>query len=210
MQVRAADIDSAGIESLLGFAQDPTLLGQDGFRGSQVYMPGIFIPGHETLQEPFSVPIIGDNESTSLTIDWPVKGDSPYYKRIALAAMLPAEDCIRGEPLDEDQTSIEEQIEFDDRHEQLNTALDEYTGEWGGFLYAAVGLSVLPKVARGMAEFIVFESSEDFDAIHAILETGVVSAAEVVSITRLRNLMRDPSLELEQHRNTTNELPPTF
>jgi hypothetical protein len=205
MDIKKAAINTDGIKTLLEFSNRPELLGQDSLDGDQVYVPGIWVPGHPHLSEPFSVPIIGDNESTSLTLDWPVKAGI-YYKRIAISAMLPAEDFIRGEPLDDDAT-IYEDIEFDERQEALNEAIDEYTGEWGGFLFAAVTLKE-PKKAVGetIAEFIIFESTEEFEITHTLLESGLVSAAEIVGLTRIKALLDQQNAQQAQITGKFNEL----
>lgn len=191
MQIKPAALNSEGTDRLISFANNPQAIGQDqdSFEGRQAYLPGVWVPEHTELSTPFSVPLIGDNESTSLTLDWPVKEEVNFYKRIALTAMLPAESVIRGEPLDEDEADLLGFIEFDERFKQLNEAFDDYTGEWGGFLYAAVNLDSSSKVRQSLAEFIVFESSEDFESAHRLLGAGMISAAEIVGITHIQSLV---------------------
>ncbi len=193
MRIEQAALAASGAETLIEFAEQPELIGQDDLALQQVYLPGVWVPGHPGLEEPFKVPILGDNESTSLTIDWPVNATAPYHKRIALTAMLPAEDFIRGEPLDLETAEVSEMDEFDARHAPLNEVLDEYIGEWGGFLYAAVHLEPVSIDTHATAQFILFESDDDFEATIKLLKTGLISAAEIVGITRIQALLGKPA-----------------
>lgn len=179
-----AAMNEQGVNALILFASNPDQLSGPVDMGDQRYLPGISVPGVAGLETPFNVPLMGDNEPVSICIDTPRRADVGYWKRLTLIGTLVAESVTTGVPLnrdlgpDEDDT-VEEAPEIDE-------ALDQYTGEWGGFLRAVV-MRADPletelegqSVDTGTAEFIVMESKSDFDRVQRMLHT--VSAAEIVT-----------------------------
>ena len=188
MIIKPAQIDSSGIERILQFAETPSTVALDNVSIDQQYVPGIYVPGIAILEEPFNVPVVGDNESVSLAIDWPQKDGVDLVKRISFIGMLTAEEVTRGEPVDEDAMddhTFLTSLLSDSKFKDVDDAFDDYTGEWGGFLRATVEVR---HCTIGTAEFIIMESQSEFDMIHALLETGEVSAAEIVSVIRLSKI----------------------
>ncbi|GEM_PF-5333218 len=197
MLLKSAEINQAGVEALLAYANKPTRMGAGGETAGQRYIPGISVPGMAGLEE-FSIPIQGDEEPVSLTIDWPrtlVDDHDPKLavvtQRVIYTGHLPAEDVFPGTftkaPKGEDLDDIYVPNPADD-------AFDDFTGEWGGFLQAT-GMEVTDwtdydrgdpaskpiLTLRGAARFLIFESAEEWRTVVDALDTGLVSAADVVN-----------------------------
>jgi hypothetical protein len=208
MILKTAEINNDGATMLQTLAATPQLLEED-FKPEfdQLYIPGISVPSVKKLKKPFNVPIFGDNESITLSIDYPRKQNAGFYKRIRFVGMLAAEEITIGWPLtmqnfDDDTEDIAELFmfdEYDPKHynEAIDDAYNKYTGDWGGFLHASTILNVKNvsesgdvsyEVISSEAGFAVMEDEPDFDSVHKILESGNASAADIVSVIRMPHL----------------------
>ncbi len=182
MIIKPARINQQGIDAVIRYGNNPELLRLDNdWAYDQTYIPGISVEGIPLLEQPFNVPIVGDNESVSLSIDWPRTGEVSALKRISFVGMLPAESITLGDPEYEAQDVLEAMMD-DEEFQPHNDAFDEYIGDIGGFLRAVV--DIRPSFAVGLAEFYCMENMDEFEQVQELLETGEVSAAEIVNIVR--------------------------
>lgn len=181
MKYRHAEINDDGAQALLLLGESPAKLDCDPemLRGkimlqNQLYLPGISIPDDEILSTHFCVPLLGDTESISITVDWSHKPEAPYHKRVSFFGMLSAEyifdtppDCNLG--ADED--------------ENINDAYDDFA-EFGGFLHATVEVIPVAYSAiythKARAAFYLLEDEGEHGKINSLLEHGDVSASELV------------------------------
>lgn len=182
-----AHINDDGINSVICFANNPSELDFEPVAKSgafykpmdQVYIAGITVPGYEGLDIPFMVPILGDNESYCLSIDWPQKDETEHFKRIRFAGMLPAEAVVYEFPKDPF---------FDDGDQALDEAFDEMTGDWGAFLLVCVTNLYDTETdtfsTAGEASFFQFEDESETRNIHKLLGSGALSALDIINAYR--------------------------
>ena len=192
---RAAEINQDGQKALLELGGlpvaldcDPTILITGAYRvANQAYIPGISVPGVPGLEKPFLVPLIGDNESFGLTVDWPQKREAPYYKRIVFTGILPAEDVYFQKP-----TTTKDGDDSDyERDPELHEAFDDFIDD-GAFFRAEVRLVYDALMRRliphGQADFYLFEDVSEWEDVERIIEQGIASMSEIVAALRVPKL----------------------
>lgn len=187
----SAEINEEGVQFLLELSNRPDQLDSDPevLQGvynptDQIYFPGISIPQQSQLDRPFLLPLIGDSDSFSLTVDWPQKLEAPFYKRISYVGILAAESVVRELPTVEQRALGYEDEELDEAFDALSI--------FGGFFRAAVELKISEISSKlhptSSADFYMFESDVEFDKIQQILKSGFYTAGEIVTTVRLPEL----------------------
>jgi len=194
--IKPASINEEGINKILELVANPEPLNTSmghariGHPGElQVFIPGISVDTVGALARPFLMPLIGDNESYSLTTDWPTRGNTPYIRRHVLIGQSPAESILhRLKP-----ANFLGDYELTQAEEVANDALYDYTGDFGLFLKAVVEVHLLgddsedenPQQAFiGTAEFVCIEDESEFHTVSSLLDSGTVSAADLVTIAK--------------------------
>lgn len=182
MIVHPARIDDRGIEYLMDYADNPKIFDVDDEVMEQMYVPGISIPGKRLLDSPFNVPILGDDEPFSLNLSWPRNGNKFLLKRIQFVGEVPAEDITIGYPPKENDW-----LDIDETEDRIDAAFGDFLGP-GGFLHVQVDIHDIAgtdEMNEGVAEFLLFESVEEFKQYGTFRQDHNFTAADLVTAFRL-------------------------
>lgn len=206
MHVVPAMINKEGVETIYSLGEHPNML--DSYLGSlsvgfasfdQFYVPGISVPDVKHLNQPFYVPVIGDDEPVSLVIDY-AHMDAPYHKRVTFIGKIIAESISLEPPMPDREPFIDEE---DVNALQVDEAFDDLCGD-GGFLRVTAsstfastanvnerpllhGFDILeaPELTiSGDAELYLFDDIKEFETVEELLLTGRITAIDILAHMR--------------------------
>lgn len=191
MRIVSAEINQVGIDAVLSYATKPSDMRLDEDRDdldfSQTYIPGITVPSHTGLREPFNVPIQGDNEPVGLSIYWNRKGFQDVIKQIDYIGMLTAEEITIGEPIELDWL----EGETDEDQQRIDEAFDDFT-EWGGFLHVHVevvevgnDIEGYSPINKANARFILFDTEDNFQLISEAIDNKLINNFDILSALKM-------------------------
>lgn len=176
MIYKRAEINDTGINTLLRLKTEDT----DHIRryARQQYLPGITVPDHEGLTEPFSVPISGGNEPFNIVVEQTGSDLDQDMVRVVFTEILPAESAIPGSYQAEPRFGLDDlSFALDTNDPELTAGYEQLKGEWGGVLRAAAigtaarrGKHTVPPT--GDAQFILFESEQEYYAARQAVADG--------------------------------------